>query len=83
LDDKGVRDPKAENLVKFEIEGPGEIIAVANANPVSLESYQSPQRKAWQGRCMVVVRSGKNPGFVTLKASSAGLETEIINIAVR
>ena len=45
-DANGNRNPKAENEVKFEIEGPGEIIAVGNANPVSLESYQQPIRKA-------------------------------------
>lgn len=81
-DKNGTRHPKAENLIHFEIEGSGEIIAVANANPVSLESYQSPQRKAWQGRCMVIVKSGWEPGTITLKAKSDGLVPSIINITV-
>jgi beta-galactosidase len=81
-DNTGTRHPKAENLIHFEIEGPGEIIAVANANPVSLESYQSPQRRAWQGRCMVIVKSGRKPGTITLKAKSDGLVPSIINIKV-
>jgi beta-galactosidase len=73
LDRKGVRHPTAENLVNFSISGPGEIVAVANANPRSLESYQRPQRKAWQGRVLVIVKSRREAGAITVVASSKGL----------
>jgi beta-galactosidase len=81
-DANGIRDPKAGNLVKFEIEGPGTIIGVGNANPVSLESYTIPQRKAWQGRCLVVVKAGKEPGKVVLKATVEGLQPAVTEINV-
>jgi beta-galactosidase len=38
------------------------------------ESFQQPHRKAWQGRCLVIVKAGKTPGDIKLKASSDGLE---------
>jgi len=79
----GTKNPKAENEVKFEIEGPGEIVAVGNANPVSLESYQQPNRKAWQGKCLVVIKSGKEAGNVLLTAKSVNLKSAIINIEVK
>ncbi len=72
-DKNGILAPKAENLIKFEIEGPGSIIAVGNANPISLESYQLPQRKAWRGKCLVIVKSQQMNGDITLKALSHGL----------
>ncbi|HEY3369611.1 MAG TPA: glycoside hydrolase family 2 TIM barrel-domain containing protein [Prolixibacteraceae bacterium] len=72
VDANGVRNPKAENLVKFQVEG-GTIVGVGNANPMSLESYQLPQRKAWQGRCMVIVKSNGGIGNIQLSASSVGL----------
>jgi beta-galactosidase len=72
-DAKGVRNPRAENLIKFEVEGPGTIIGVGNANPVSLESYQLHQRKTWHGRCLVIIKSGSEPGEISLKATSDGL----------
>jgi beta-galactosidase len=75
VDARGVRHPKAENLVRFSVEGPGSIVGVGNANPVSTESYQQPQRKAWQGRALVVVKSGTRPGRITLRAASQGLPT--------
>ena len=82
-DANGNRNPKAENEVKFEIEGPGEIIAVGNANPVSLESYQQPIRKAWQGKCLVIIKSGKQAGNVLLTARSENLNTKTIKIEVK
>jgi beta-galactosidase len=53
---------------------------VANANPVSLESYQRSERKAWQGRALVIVRSGNQPGDIRLRVSSAGLPDSEITI---
>jgi beta-galactosidase len=72
-DASGNRNPKAENLLAFSVQGPGTIAGVGNANPVSVESYQRPERRAWQGRCLVVVKSTKRPGDVVLTASSPGL----------
>lgn len=73
IDENGIRNPKAENLLSFEIEGPAAIIGVGNANPVSLESYQLPNRKAWQGRCLVIIKSENKPGKIRLKVTSSGL----------
>jgi beta-galactosidase len=81
VDDKGIRNPKAENTVKFTIEGPGKIIATGNANPLSLESYTAPERKAWQGRCLVVIKSDLAEGKISLKASSPGLSPASIVIS--
>ena len=79
-DANGIRNPKAENPVSFSIEGPGTIIAVGNANPVSIESYQVPSRKAWHGRCLVIVKSEAKAGKIVLKASSPGIEAAIVEI---
>lgn len=73
LDNNGIRNPLAEQQVKFEIKGPAVIEAVGNANPMSVESYTLPQRKTWQGRCMVIVRTSGQKGKITLKAFAAGL----------
>ena len=43
-DNNGIVNPKADNLVRFAIEGPGLIIAVGNSNPRSTESFQNPKR---------------------------------------
>jgi beta-galactosidase len=74
-DDKGTRDPLAENLLSFQLEGPGAIVAVGNANPMSTESCQLPQRKAWHGKAQVIVK-----GAFTLKAKAAGLPDAAVTI---
>jgi beta-galactosidase len=73
LDENGIRNPKAENLLHFEIEGPGEIVAVASSNPISTESFQQTQRKAWQGRGLVIIKSQNRAGEIVLRAKSDGM----------
>jgi beta-galactosidase len=80
LDANGIKNPKAENLIHFEIEGEGTIAGVGNANPVSIESYQQPQRKAWQGRCLVVIKSTHKAGKIVLKAVADNLSNAKIFI---
>lgn len=75
LDSNGVLDANAENLVHFRLTGPGKILAVCNADPRSTESFQQPQRKAWHGRCLVVVRSEEHGGQIHLKAEADGLKS--------
>jgi len=73
LDSKGIRNPLAQNPVHFTIEGPGSILAVGSSNPMGLESFRQPLRKAYQGRCLVIIKSENTPGDIILKASSDGL----------
>ena len=78
-DENGLRNPKAADQINFEISGPGEIVATGSSNPRSVESFKLPQRKAYQGRCLVIIRADRNEGDITLRASSGNLEpSEII-----
>ena len=69
--------------MELEIEGPGNIIGVGNANPVSLESFQLPRRKAWRGKCIVIVKSLQKSGEILLKASSKDLIGAEVKINIR
>lgn len=80
LDQQGTRHPKAGDLINFSIEGPGSIVAVASSNPMSVESFQQPRRKAYQGRCLVIIRSDREEGTITLKAETEGLASSEIQI---
>lgn len=83
LDADGVRNPTAENELQFSIEGPGAIAGVGNANPVSTESCQLPQRKAWQGRCLVIVKATGGKGNIVLKAKATGLPGAQVTIVAQ
>jgi beta-galactosidase len=80
IDAMGNRNPRAENLVNFTVTGPATLIGVGNANPVSLESFTLPQRKAWHGRCLVILRAGRESGTIKLTAVSQGMEGSEIEI---
>ena len=54
-----------------------------NGNPVSMESFVEPQRKAFYGKCLVVVQGGKESETIRLKAVSENLESASLNISVR
>ncbi len=79
-DENGVRNPKADNLIRFEMKGPGSILAVGSSDPKSCESYRQPKRKAYQGRCLVIIKSQDEPGEITVRASSDGLQPASITI---
>ncbi len=82
-DKNGVRNPKAENLIHFSIEGDATIAGVGNANPVSMESDQQPQRKTWRGRCLVVIQSAHKAGKIVIKAGSQGLPDNYLTVQSR
>jgi beta-galactosidase len=80
LDEEGIRNPTIEQLVEFNLTGPGSIIGVGNSNPMSLESYQKKYRNTYQGKCLVIIKSKKEPGDIKLEATSNGLESDIVTI---
>jgi len=79
-DAEGIVNPRSSDLVSFQIEGDGTIVGVGNANPVSTESYTSPGRKAWQGKCLVIVKSTQNRGEIRLTATADGIPAAEVRI---
>jgi beta-galactosidase len=80
LDKNGNLIPNAENVVKFTIKGKGKIAAVGNGNPVSIESFQQPFRKAYEGKCLLIVKSTEMEGTIEVTAESPGLLAEKLKI---
>ncbi|MEP7319920.1 MAG: glycoside hydrolase family 2 TIM barrel-domain containing protein, partial [Panacibacter sp.] len=54
VDAKGNVVPYIDDLlIKYHVEGNGEIAAVANGNPADVSSFQQPQKKVFHGRGLV------------------------------
>ncbi|MFZ0828741.1 MAG: beta-galactosidase GalB [Verrucomicrobiia bacterium] len=80
-DQDGLLVPRSKNRVHFDINGPGEIVATDNGDATSFESFQSHERNAFNGLCLVIVRSKPGEsGKVTLRATSGGLAAAEIPI---
>ncbi|HXL73785.1 MAG TPA: DUF4982 domain-containing protein, partial [bacterium] len=73
LDWKNRLVPLADNEVVFSVKGPGKIAGVGNGDPGSYEPDKSDRRKAFNGRCMVLVQAMEKPGEIKLTAKSPGL----------
>jgi beta-galactosidase len=73
-DRNGILIPDATGLVSFGITGPGIIAAVDNGDNSSAESFQASARKAYQGRCLAIIRGVATRGKITITASSPGLK---------
>ena len=73
--------PRADNPVKFDIEGPGRIAAVGNGDATSNEPFEAKQHRVFNGLCLVIIRSLETQkGTIKLKADSQGLTGDDITI---
>jgi beta-galactosidase len=79
-DANGVVVPNANDLIGFQVTGPGVIAAVDSGDHESHESFQSAERRAYQGRCVAFVKASAASGHVTLSASAPGLESASVGI---
>ena len=80
LDKDGNLCPNADNLVQFEISGNGFIAGVDNGSPISLERFKDDKRKAFYGKCLVVLQNNGKKGTIKLDAVSEGLKRAHIDI---
>jgi beta-galactosidase len=81
LDSQGRLVPVAGNDIVFHVSGNGKIIGVGNGDPSSHEPDKANKRRAFNGLCMVIVQSQKQPGEIRLEASSPGLEPATLVLA--
>ncbi|WP_139059131.1 beta-galactosidase GalB [Polaribacter reichenbachii] len=70
--------PLANNLIKFKIEGKATLAAVGNGDPTSLKSFQIPERNAFNGLCLLIVKATEKSGEIKITATSKGLESKTI-----
>jgi beta-galactosidase len=83
-DGEGLTVPRSHNLVEFQVDGPGEIVAVGDGDAASHEPFQASRRSVFNGLCLVIVKArvGK-PGAITLRAHSTGLKDADILVKSR
>ena len=74
VDKNGTMVPQADNQVHFKIEGAGIKAAVGNGDSASLESFQGDSIKAFNGKCLLIVKSSESPGNIEISATSNGLQ---------
>ena len=80
-DKDGLPVPRAKNHIKFSVEGAGEIVATDNGDATSFESFQAPERNAYNGLALVIIRAKPGvAGDIKLTVTADGLTPATLEI---
>ena len=83
-DAEGILIPQADDQLTFEVTGSGTFQAVCNGDATSLEPFTEPTMKLFNGQLVVIVRSAKEAGTLTLKVTDEKRRlSKTLDIAVR
>ena len=75
-DQNGTPVPRTANTLKFTVTGPARIVATDNGDATSHASFQSPGCKAFDGKCLVILRTEAGAtGAITVHADAEGLQS--------
>ncbi len=81
VDRAGDTVPGAENELCFEIIGPGVLLGTGNGDPGDHDSEKLPARRAFHGKCQLLVRAD-GPGSLKIAAASEGLRSDGLELTV-
>ena len=80
-DSENVILPDANNLIEFEITGPAKLLGVENGDILDLSPHKIKSRKAFKGKCLLLLQSTEDSGTIEIKANSEGLQSATLNIS--
>ena len=83
VDKDGNLCPNAENQIFFDVKGEATIAGVDNGCQYSLERFKADNRKAFYGKCLVVLQSTKQGGDITLTAKGVDLKGSDVHLISR
>lgn len=79
-DASGNAVPDADHLLKFEVEGPGKIIGVENGDILDISPNKADNRKAFKGKCLLMIQATGKSGDIIIRAHADGLQNGLIKI---
>ncbi|MGB3004896.1 MAG: glycoside hydrolase family 2 TIM barrel-domain containing protein [Chitinophagaceae bacterium] len=82
-DENGLPCLNATDKISFSIEGPGDVVAVDNADLSSAEPYISNERWAYKGKCIAIIKANAVGGNIKVTASAKDLKSGNININIK
>ena len=84
VDKAGIDAPRTSQRVRFTVDGPGELVATDNGDPTSFEPFPSPERAAFNGLVLGIVRAKPGAsGPITVRAVADGLAPASVTLQAR
>jgi hypothetical protein len=82
-DKNGIIKVLREDKVTVLVEGAGTLAAFGSSSGRTEETYHQATHSAHEGRLLVIVRAGYEPGKITMKISADGFESKEVEISVK
>jgi hypothetical protein len=70
----------AENTIRCDVIGDGEVVAIENGKQAAYDNYRSNVHSAWNGNILVYVKANSPSGSIELKAISPLLKSMTIKL---
>lgn len=83
LDQDGNLTVADDRLFEISIEGPGQLAATGNANPLGMADVNQEALHTYQGQAQAIIRPYTEHGTVTVTVKSENLPAAILNLEVR
>ena len=83
LDANGIVNPTADNELTASVKGPATIVALGNADIKDCDRYSDNKHKAWKGHALLVVKSKRKRGTITVQLEGNGLKSETIQLTTK
>ncbi|MCI9192269.1 MAG: glycoside hydrolase family 2 protein [Acutalibacter muris] len=64
------------------VSGAGTLLGFGSNNPCTTESFGTGRRWTWNGRAMIVLRAGQEPGDMELTVSGGGVPAAAVQVSV-
>lgn len=81
VDADGIEIPTADHLLHFTVEGSGTLVATDNGDPSDLTAFPSPERRAFSGKALAIVRGeAAFAGDLWATVSTVGLESAEVRV---
>jgi len=71
--------PMADNLISVQVSGAAKILAMDNGDPIELTPYKVNVKKAFRGKCLLMLQSTDKKGTIQLTVSSPGLKSRSVS----
>lgn len=75
VDVNGIPVDNARNRIRVEVSGAGRLVGLDNGDSTDYGSYKGDNRRLFSGKLLAMVESTLEPGEITVRAYSEGLET--------
>jgi len=81
VDSKGVPVKDCDRVVRFRVDGPGEILGVDNGSMEKIDCFRKSDIETYRGRCLLIVKSIKGAhGVIKVKSFSDGITSDEVEI---